>query len=325
LPASPNSAAASPVPVAPTQQSAAVEGAPLKASEPIESAEAIHGLPQGPAIGKVSREARTPGFPSGRLHSRRQDPVAYADGAAAAPRRDGVFAGVDRRQAPEEPASAEPSSAQRPDSNGANQSEVAPNIARQELPPTSRERAEADFREALTALSAGDSARAEEKLRAALSIDPSRDRARQALLGLYVNSGRREEAELLLDERLRVDAKQAVFALALARLQLERGASTEALATLQRSLSFGQSSADYQALLANALGRLSRHREAAERYQAAAGLAPRNPVWLMGMGIELRADSRPSEARAAFQQARELGGLSPQLAGFIDQQLRELR
>src|SRR5262249_26337002 len=119
LSASPNSAAASPVPVAPTQQSAAVEGAPLKASAPIDGAEGTHGLPQGPASGRVSREARTPGFPSGRLHSRRQDPVAYADGAAAAPRRDGVFAGVDRRQAPEEPASAEPSSAQRPDSNGA--------------------------------------------------------------------------------------------------------------------------------------------------------------------------------------------------------------
>jgi len=174
-------------------------------------------------------------------------------------------------------------------------------------------------------LSTGDPARAEEKLRSALSIDPLGDKARQALLGLYINGGRREEAELLLDERLRLDVKQAGFALALARLQLERGASNEALATLERSLSVGQASADYQAMLANALGRLGRHREAAERYQAAARLAPRNPVWLMGMGIELRADNRLTEARAAFQQARELGGLNPQLAGFVEQQLRELR
>jgi MSHA biogenesis protein MshN len=78
-------------------------------------------------------------------------------------------------------------------------------------------------------------------------------------------------------------------------------------------------------MFANALGRLGRHREAAERYQAAARLALRNPVWLMGMGIELRADNRLPEARAAFQQARELGGLNPQLAGFVEQQLRELR
>jgi len=188
-----------------------------------------------------------------------------------------------------------------------------------------RERAEADFREALAALSTGDTARAEEKLRAALSIDPLGDKARQTLLGLYINGGRRDEAELLLDERLRLDAKQAGFALALARLQLERNASSEALATLERSLSVGQASADYQAMLANALGRLGRHREAAERYQAAARLAPRNPVWLMGTGIELRADNRLTEARAAFQQARELGGLNPQLAGFVEQQLRELR
>ena len=151
------------------------------------------------------------------------------------------------------------------------------------------------------------------------------DKVRQALLGLYIRDGRREEAELLLDERLRLDAKQAGFALALARLQLERGASSDALATLQRSQSYAQASADYQAMLANAHARLGRHREAAERYEAAARLAPRNPVWLMGLGIELRTDNRPAEARAAFQQARELGGLSPQLAGFVEQQLRELR
>jgi len=210
-------------------------------------------------------------------------------------------------------------------SNPSDQNEAAPNIARQERAPTARERAEADFREALAALSTGDAARAEEKLRAALSIDPMADKVRQALLGLYIRDGRREEAELLLDERLRLDAKQAGFALALARLQLERGASSDALATLQRSQSYAQASADYQAMLANAHARLGRHREAAERYEAAARLAPRNPVWLMGLGIELRIDNRPAEARAAFQQARELGGLSPQLAGFVEQQLRELR
>jgi len=39
----------------------------------------------------------------------------------------------------------------------------------------------------------------------------------------------------------------------------------------------------------------------------------------------LRADNRPAEARAAFQRARELGGLNPRLASFVDQQLRELK
>jgi hypothetical protein len=41
--------------------------------------------------------------------------------------------------------------------------------------------------------------------------------------------------------------------------------------------------------------------------------------------VELRADKRPEEARAAFQRARDLGGLNAQLASFVDQQLKELK
>ncbi len=199
------------------------------------------------------------------------------------------------------------------------------NIEKQVRPPTERERAEAEFRGGMAALGAGDSVQAENKLRAALEIDPMVDKARQALLGLYIERGRRQDAEQLLEERVRLDHRPAGFALALARLQLERGANNEALTTLQQSLPNGEASADYQAMLANAFGRLGRHKEAAERFGVAARLAARNPVWLMGMGVELRADNRSSEARVAFQRARELGGLSPQLASFVDQQLSEVK
>jgi MSHA biogenesis protein MshN len=204
-------------------------------------------------------------------------------------------------------------------------SEPAANIDKQVRAPTERERAEAEFRGAMSDLGAGDGNRAEDKLRAALAIDPLLDKARQALLGLYIERGQREDAEQLLEERLRMDRRPAGFALALARLQLARGANSEALATLQQSLPNGEANADYQAMLANALGRLGQHKQAAERFEMAARLAPRNPVWLMGLGVELRADNRPSEARVAFRRARELGGLNPQLASFVDQQLTELK
>jgi MSHA biogenesis protein MshN len=203
--------------------------------------------------------------------------------------------------------------------------EAQTSIDKQVLPQTDRERAEAELRQAMMALHDGKSAEAEDRLRAALTIDPLSDKARQALLGLYIERGRREDAERLLEDRLRADRKHGGFAMALARLQLERGANGDALITLQRSLPYGETSADYQAMLANALARVGRHREAAERFDAAARLAPRNPLWLMGLGMELRADKRPTEARAAFQRAQEVGGLNAQLAGFVEQQLRELQ
>jgi len=222
-------------------------------------------------------------------------------------------------------ARAEPGEARGPEDGERGSVGPASNIDKQVRPPSDRERADADFREAMAALDAGHPAEAEDKLRGALAIDPLADKARQALLGLYIQAGRRDDAERLLQDRLSLDRRQGGFALALARLQLERGANGDALTTLERSLPYGEASADYQAMLANALGRLGRHSEAAERYRAAASLAPRNPVWLMGLGVELRADNRAGDARAAFQRARELGGLNPQLASFVDQQLRELK
>jgi len=140
-----------------------------------------------------------------------------------------------------------------------------------------------------------------------------------------VQRGRREDAERLLEERLRVDNRHAGFAMALARLQLERDGNGEALVTLQRSAPYGESSAAYQAMLANALSRVGRHKEAAQRYQAAIQLAPQSALWYMGLGIELKADNRPAEARIALQRARDLGGLSTQLASYIDAQIRDLQ
>jgi MSHA biogenesis protein MshN len=201
----------------------------------------------------------------------------------------------------------------------------APGIDKQVRPLSDRERAEAEFRRGMLALQGGNDTEGEDRLRAALGIDPLADKARQALLGLYVQRGRREDAERLLEDRLRLDRRHAGFAMALARLQLERGANGEALVSLQRTLPYGDSNVDYQAMLATTLARVGRHKEAAERYEAATRLAPRNPLWLMGMGVELRADNRPEEARAAFQRAKDLGGLDGQLAAFVDQQIKELK
>jgi MSHA biogenesis protein MshN len=200
-----------------------------------------------------------------------------------------------------------------------------PNIEKQVRPQSNRERAEASFRQGMIAVENGSVAEAEAALREALRADPLADKARQALLGIYMEAGRREEAERVLEDRLQIDQKHFAFAMALARLQLERGSNGEALATLQRSQPYGENSADYQAMVANALSRVGRHKEAAERFGAATRLAPRNPLWQMGLGVELRADNRGSEARAAFQRARDLGGLNAQLTSFLDQQLRELQ
>lgn len=276
--------------------------------------------------------ARTPVLPPVRQRARALDEAVTASETAQEVEQEGPKAlarpsrkTVPKVSGPSAPVDLEGTGAPATEGPGISTPPAAANIEKQVRPPTEREQVETEFRRGMAALGAGDATEAENRLRAALAIDPTVDKARQALLGLYIERGRREDAEQLLEERLRVDRRPTGFALALARLQLERGANSEALATLQRSLPNGEASADYQAMLANALGRLGQHKQAAERFEMAARLSPRNPVWLMGLGVELRADNRYSEARVAFQRARELGGLNPQLANFVDRQISELK
>jgi len=258
----------------------------------------------------------------GLAHVQRPRAVVTDSTAAQAAARPVVRAKA--RALPDSPPKAS-ASVSGPEYPPAGDAQTDANIDKQVRPPSDRDRAEASFRQGMTLLSNGNVAEAESALREALRVDPLTDKARQALLGIYVEAGRRDDAERLLEDRLQLDRKHFAFAMALARLQLERGGNGDALITLQRSLPYGESSADYHAMLANALSRVSRHKEAAERFDAAARLAPRNPLWQMGLGVELRADNRGAEARAAFQRARELGGLNAQLTAYLDQQLRELQ
>ena len=119
-----------------------------------------------------------------------------------------------------------------------------------------------------------------------------------------------------------LDPRQANMAMLLARLQLEHGGN--ALETLQRSLPYAESNADFRALMAGVLQRANRHQDAAEHYQAALRLQPANGVWWMGMGISLQADKRNAEAKAAFQRARDSGNLSAELQGFVERRLQQL-
>jgi MSHA biogenesis protein MshN len=151
------------------------------------------------------------------------------------------------------------------------------------------------------------------------------EQARQALLGLLLEGGRRPEAEALLQDGLRTDPRQINLAMLLARLQVDRGALQEAIDTLQTHLPNAQWSADYLAMTAAVMARASRNREAAQFYEAALRIGPNNAVWTMGLGLALRGDGRPREALVAFQRARDLKTLAPELQAFVERQIRDLQ
>jgi MSHA biogenesis protein MshN len=202
--------------------------------------------------------------------------------------------------------------------------EAGGSIDKQIRPLSPTAQAESEFRRGVGLQQRGRPREAEAAWRAALESDPTHEQARQALLGALLEKGRRDEAEALLREGLQTNPRQVNLAMLLARLQVDRGAQHEALETLLASLSNAQWSPDYLAMTAAVLARASRHREAAELYDAALRIGPNNAVWTMGLGLALRADGRAQEALAAFERARDLKTLNPDLQAYVEQQIREL-
>lgn len=184
------------------------------------------------------------------------------------------------------------------------------------------ERAEGEYRKAMSILNMGRAAEAVENLRLALKQESAHIASRQLLFKLLVESKRLEEAADLLHEGLQSQPAQISWAMSLGRLQVDRGDLNAAWQTLQRSLPFAANSADYQGFAAHVLQRLGRSKDAAERYQAATRLAPAEGRWWLGLGLALEAEGHALDARDALLRARASGTLSAELIALVDQKLR---
>jgi MSHA biogenesis protein MshN len=197
-------------------------------------------------------------------------------------------------------------------------------VEKQMREPTAYEKAELAFRAGVAKLRQGRVSDAENGFRGALKEDSSHAAARQALIGLLVDAGRNEDAQQVLREALEANPRQIRHAMLLARLQMERGNSAGALATLEAVKPYAGTDAEYLAFLAAAYQRTGQHQAAADLYGAALTLAPNNAVWWTGFGISLQALGQPAQAREAFQRAADSKILSADLQKFVDARLKQL-
>ena len=190
---------------------------------------------------------------------------------------------------------------------------------------TPQQRVENEYRRALGQLQDGRVSEALAGLQQTLQLDPRHQGARETLVRLLLEAQRPDEAARQLQLSLALDPKQPAQAMMLARLQLDKAnGGAAALDTLMRSLPYAADNGEYHAFLAGVLQREQRYREAAEHYQLALQTAPDNSVWWMGLGIALQADNHPAQARQAFERAKGLQTLSPQLQAFVDRKLVQL-
>lgn len=191
---------------------------------------------------------------------------------------------------------------------------------------TSKEqRTENRYREALSLISQGRMSEAQAALEEILRLDAHHMSARQVLLGIHVEAKRYAQAEQLLQEGLQLNLAPVAQAMALARVQFERGDQAAALATLEKYAPQASHHGEYLSFYAALLQRTGRHAEAITQFQSALKTHPNQANWLMGLGISLQAEKRYAEAEQAYQRARASHALTPDLQAFVEQRLKQVQ
>ena len=197
-------------------------------------------------------------------------------------------------------------------------------VDKQIKPVNVQQQADNEFRKANILMQQGRNGEAIAGYETALQLDADHDAARLALAGLLLESKRNTDAESVLQQGLNHNPKRSDFAMLLARLQVEREALQQALETLLKTAPYAGKQADYQAFIAAVQQRMGHHKEAVAHYQIALQASPDSGIWLMGLGISLKALQQKDEARVAFKHALESHTLNADLQAFVTQQLKEL-
>ncbi len=179
-----------------------------------------------------------------------------------------------------------------------------------------------DFRNGIHAFKQGRVAEAIARLHSALQENPRHAAARHALLGVFVEQKRWDDAQALLKNGLDLMPEQSGWAMALARIQVERGNAAEALEILNKYQAHAEHNAEYQGFAAVLLQHQNKPREAAQRFKAALQIKPREGRWWYALGNALDADNQSAEAIDAYKRAQTLGGLTPAMAEALDKKLR---
>ena len=186
------------------------------------------------------------------------------------------------------------------------------------------QQAENLYKQALAQLQQGHGSDARHSLQQILVLAADHVKARQLLAALLVEANALDDSAALLREGLQRSPGEAVFSIALARIQVEKGDPESALQTLSQGLPAAGDDPQYHAFYAVLLQRAQRHDDAVQHYLIALRSDPAMPTWLVGIGISLQAQGKDRDAALAFARARDGGLLSASLLAFVEQRLRQL-
>lgn len=165
---------------------------------------------------------------------------------------------------------------------------------------------------------------AEAKLLLALEHNVKHIKARELLVGLYLKTGRKVEAQSSLAAGLLHLPDYTNFTKLYARTLLDNNEVDKAVHVLLQHKPAISADPNYYALLAASYQRQKNHNAAANTYVELLKLKPREGIWWIGMAISLEALHKNKDALHAYEQARQTGTLNTRISNYSSQRLQQL-
>ena len=148
--------------------------------------------------------------------------------------------------------------------------------------------------------------------------------AREAYAHELLRRGEREPAERVLRGGLALNPREHRYALVLAHVLYDRGATDDALKSLLIAAPTVQQDVEYHAFIAALQQRQGRHDAAIAAYRGVLAAAPDRGEWWMGLAISLAAQNRAPQAHSAFQRALVDRDLSDNLRDYAKREISRL-
>ena len=148
--------------------------------------------------------------------------------------------------------------------------------------------------------------------------------AREVYVHELLRRGDREPAERVLRGGLALNPQEHRYALVLAHVLFERGATDDALKSLLIAAPEVRQDVEYHAFIAALQQRQGRHDAAISAYREVLAAAPDRGVWWMGLAISLAARNHAPQAHSAFQRALVDGDLSDNLRDYAKREISRL-
>lgn len=169
------------------------------------------------------------------------------------------------------------------------------------------------FQQAQQAIQQGHQREGMAQLRQLLQETPRHQAARQLLAAALINEQQLAEAEAVLREGQQLHPADLEQAMALARLQLERGDMEAALSSLQTSLPHAARNGNYLAFKASLHQRRQEHAAAADLLGRALSTDPDTGKWLLALAVSQQALGQQQAARSSAEAALASGNLASEL------------